>query len=80
MAFITEIHCFICGETKREVTFHDNKCSKCRALESSRAKRTHLASLLGLTIEERLAKIEVQLYDLNAEKRLSILEVQNARF
>jgi hypothetical protein len=76
MAYITEIKCTICGETKRECLYPDNPniCDSCRNKEYSKAKRLYLASLKGLTIEERLSKIEEDLYDLNINQRLSSLE------
>jgi hypothetical protein len=74
MAFITDVHCQICRKIKHEVTNHDNKCNECRNAELDKAKRTFLAGLKGLTVEERLARIEELFYDLNLDRRLGVME------
>jgi len=81
MALVREIHCVICNKNKTEVVRYEqpNLCNSCRSKAHSRTKRLHLASLKGLTIEERLSKIEEDLYDLDINNRLSTLESTNAQ-
>lgn len=63
MAYITNIDCKECGKTTREVTDYSGICQCCR-IASSKKFRLHIASLKGLTVEERLERIEIQLYNL----------------
>ena len=63
MAFVTEINCKVCGKTRTEVTDHSGVCQDCRYKASSKARRIHLAGLKGMTVKERLERIEAQLYD-----------------
>jgi hypothetical protein len=65
MAYIHEIDCPKCGQTKTEVKNVYGMCNDCVVKEKSAHKRMHLASLQGLTIEERMIRIEEQLYDLS---------------
>lgn len=74
MALVTDVYCKECNQTKHEVTHYDNLCHDCRYKIANQARRTHLASLKGLSIEERLEKIEAYLYDLNIDSRLSRCE------
>jgi hypothetical protein len=79
MAYIDSFSCRSCGKERREVVDKDRSgvCSACRHRASSRARRTHLTSLKGLTVKERLERIEAQLYDQDASDRLARLEAQN---
>ena len=66
MAYICEIDCPECGQTKVEVSNGTEEvCNSCRHAFSTKKKRLHLASLKGLTVKERLSKIEEHLYDLS---------------
>ena len=65
MAYICEIDCAECKQTKIEVSNGTDVCNSCLHAVKSKRKRMHLASLKGLTAEERLSKIEEQLYDLS---------------
>lgn len=78
MAYVTNVKCKECGQTRREVTDHSGVCQECRRKITSKARRVHLAGLRGMTIEERLERIEAQLYDLDVERRLKALEAANA--
>jgi hypothetical protein len=78
MALLQTVTCNKCGETNRQEyhTFsrRGNVCADCWAKEEERKKRVYLASLKGLTLEERLEKIEETLYNLNVEDRFAYLE------
>ena len=80
MALITDVNCKECGKTKHEVTDHSGVCQDCRAKISSKKRRVHLAGLRGMTPEERLERIEAQLYDLDASRRLREIEAANVRY
>jgi hypothetical protein len=82
MAYIGQFTCTKCEKPKHEVVSRSqpNVCAECRGKEASRAKRVHLAGLTGLTPEERLAKIEEQLYDLDLKRRLEALESHHIRY
>ena len=78
MAYITACHCNTCGKTKQEDghTFR-GVCSQCRKEEADKKRREHLAGLKGLTILERLEKIEAELYDTGAARRLDAIEIRD---
>ncbi len=64
MALIREITCTVCEKTKfQNVRGFNGVCIECLEKAASKKKRVHLAGLKGLTVEERLEKIEEQLYD-----------------
>lgn len=78
MAFVTAFTCVNCDTVRIEVITPGRVCVKCRGQESDRARRVHLDGLKGLTIEERLDRIEKELYDTAAKRRLGALEARNA--
>lgn len=80
MAYISQFVCTVCNEPRHEVVVASGVCASCRRAEAIRARRTHLASLLGLTVEERLARLEAIQYDEDAGRRLDALEAMNARY
>ena len=83
MALISTVNCKQCGETKREVNSlspHASICNSCIQENEDRDRRVYLAGLKGLTMEERLDKIEEALYDLNAENRIKSLESRLATY
>lgn len=80
MARVADVNCKECGKTKHEVTDHSGVCRDCRATIASKKRRVHLAGLRGMTPEERLERIEAQLYDLDADRRLRVIEASNTRY
>ena len=80
MAYISDMQCSECKEIKRQVITGDSMCSDCRRKTASKQRRMHLGSLSALTVEERIRRIEEQLYDLNTDVRLNRLEANNARY
>ncbi len=67
MAFVGDYTCSRCHNPRHEIVTRDRVCSHCRrddAKAASKARRVYLAGLTGLTTEERLAKLEAQMYDL----------------
>jgi hypothetical protein len=73
---------FLCWDCDREVleVYIDGTCASCRVKKADLARRMHFGALDGLTVQERLSRIEIQLYDLDVEKRLKALEAKNATY
>lgn len=70
-----------CSKCKEETTHHDLSCQVCAAeaiKEESQKRRVFLAGLKGLTTDERLEKIEAQLYDMHS--KVNALEVKTATY
>ena len=82
MAYVGDVNCTECNTKKREVVhpMDSSTCNSCRHKKASKKKRLHLASLKGLTVEERLDRIEEVLYDTNADRRLKGLEAENQTY
>lgn len=54
-----------CSECGKHTMHFNGKCGDCDTKKRDRTKRQHFGALDALTIEERLRRIEKQLYDLN---------------
>ena len=88
MAYLVNFECTECGLQKQEcdptpvgpVLGRGVICAACRHKIADRERRTYLASLTGLTLEERIQLIEEQLYDQNAGRRLAALEAKNTTY
>lgn len=81
MAFVDTFTCSECNSERTEVVDNNGGvCCSCRLKKSSKAKRLHLSGLKGLTVEERLSRLEELEYDVDAGKRLSSLEGYHARY
>lgn len=80
MAFVTNFVCRTCEAQVHEVVHPSSACASCRQKEASRKKRTHLASLKGLTVEERLERIEEILYDLDVERVKGFIDAATIRY
>lgn len=77
MALVAEYRCVRCKKERYEIVLPSRVCSHCREQDHQdalKARRIFLAGLTGLTIEERLSRIEALLYDSDADKRLTTLE------
>ncbi len=83
MALIADFTCARCNTKHYGLVTKERLCIVCvnaQKNENSRERRQYLASLKGLTIEERLSKIEEYLYDTDAAKRLDSLEITNIKY
>lgn len=66
MAIIRRITCAQCHESKEvwcAPSDYSTICHECIELDIDRTRRLHLAELVSLTLEERIAKIEEWIYD-----------------
>lgn len=80
MAYIKEIFCNHCHQTKREVDRGDGVCAECRVIIDKADKDAYLAKLSALSTEERLRRIESELYSLKIDERLKHIEILHTRF
>lgn len=79
MALITNFRCKECERIVREV-YRDETCSDCRAKLSNKARRVYFAGLKGLTVEERLDRIEQFLYDSDIDNKLKFIQSKLATY
>lgn len=83
MAMIADFICSKCKDYHYGLITKEKLCIDCTNLlheENKKTRRVYLAGLKGLTIEERISKIEEYLYDTDAEKRLDSLEIKNITY
>ena len=81
MAFVTDVHCKVCNLIKHEVTYNSGTCSDCRHIIAARKRNIHLRTLEEeYTLEERIKRIEEELYDLHIDSRLGTLEARTATY
>lgn len=62
MAKLDRKHCPVCNKATTHI---NGRCSDCRAEEKSLHRREHFGKLSALTVEERLHRIEEQLYNMS---------------
>lgn len=74
MAYITSFNCKHCGNVRAEVVESSQICANCRFEIAKLDKENHLAKLQLAPLEERVRRIEEQLYDLKINDRLRFLE------
>ncbi len=85
MALVSTYTCSRCHTERTELTHADRVCSHCRIdddVKASLEKRMALAALTGLTTDERLARIEASLYDIEhtLAARVAALEARNITY
>lgn len=80
MAFVTDFTCQHCKEVRHEVVTSSRICAACRTAIDKADTAAHMAKLATLPISERVRRIELALYKLDAESRISALEAQHARY
>ena len=80
MAFVTQFTCSNCRETRHEVVTPSRICARCRGVLARVKKDAHMGQLVALPLPERIRRIEEQLYELDAEKRITALEVHHIKY
>ena len=54
-----------CDECDRHTYHYNGKCGVCSEKEADQRKRMYFTSLQGLTLEERIDRIEKSLYEMS---------------
>lgn len=80
MAFVTEFTCRHCKQPRHEVVTPSRICVACRVAIDKADTDAHMAKLAVLPLPERVRQIELALYKLDAEQRLSALEAHHIRY
>lgn len=80
MALVTEFTCAHCRQPRHELVTRSRICASCRMAIDKADTYAHMAKLKAMPIEERVRRIELALYKLDAEKRLAALEVHHIRY
>ncbi len=80
MAFVTTFTCSHCNQPRHEVVTPSRVCAACRTAIDEADTAAHMAKLAAMPIEERVRRIELALYRLDAERRLGTLEQINAAY
>lgn len=80
MAFVTNFTCNHCRQERHEVVTPSRICVACRMAIAKADETAHMTKLAALPLDERVRRIELALYNLNADSRLRALEAANARY
>lgn len=80
MAFVTSFTCEHCKESRHEVVTSSRVCAACRTAIATADREAHMAKLAVMPMTERVRRIELALYELDAEKRIAALEAQHTRY
>ena len=80
MALVTSFICSECRQECYEMVTPTRICTKCRIAIAEAKELAHMSRLAALPIEERIRRIEQDLYRLNVDARLKTLEIENVRY
>lgn len=80
MAYVGPFTCQHCGQEKVEVVTSSRICASCRAAIAKADEVAHISKLEALPISERLRRVELQLYRMNAAARLDAIEARFATY
>lgn len=80
MGLVTTFTCKHCHQERYEVVTPSCICVNCRSAIAKADEAAHIAKLSAIPLEERVRRIELALYNLNAESRLKALESANTRY
>lgn len=80
MAFVTTFLCGECRQQHEEVVTPSRICVRCRTAIADSKRTAHMSRLAALPVEERVRRIELALYELDAEDRIKALEAKHARY
>lgn len=73
MAYINYFTCSNCGEEKYEIITNSSICQQCQAKLAEIKRKSYMDVQKTKTLEKRIEEIELRLYDLNLESKLSVL-------
>jgi len=76
MAYTREEICPKCGKLEM-ITNLDKACHKCIVKENNNFKIEFLLGLAGLTLDERVRRLESQLYDMGQKSHSCLTEFSN---
>lgn len=80
MALVTEFTCRHCRQPRHEVVHASGICASCRTAIDKADTDAHMAKLAALPAEERVRRLELALYKLDADRRLRALEVYHVKY
>lgn len=80
MALVTEFTCNHCGRKRFELVTVNRVCGDCREAIARADREAYMAKLVAIPLEERVRRIELELYELDVEKRLAKLEYMHIRY
>ena len=80
MAHVTDFTCTHCGRPRYEVVTSSRICSACRFVIAAADTQAYMAKLDAMTMEARVRRIELALYELDAEHRLAALETHHVTY
>lgn len=80
MPLVTEFTCRHCHQPRHEIVTHSRTCAACCTAIAIADRNAHMAKLAAIPIEERVRRIELALYNLDADARLKALESHHVRY
>lgn len=80
MAFVTQFQCRECRQERHEVVTASRICATCRSAIAEAKDAAHMQRLAALPIEERVRRLELVLYNLDADSRLKAIESANTQY
>ena len=80
MAFITTFTCSECNQQHYEAVHPSRICVSCRTAIAQAKETAHMLRLGDLPIEERVRRLERELYRLDAGRRLQALEAIHQKY
>jgi hypothetical protein len=80
MAHITEFTCRHCKQEVHEIVTGSYTCVACRTAIAEANEAAYMAKLAAIPLAERVRRLELELYRLDADARLKAIEAANARY
>lgn len=80
MALVSDFTCTHCQQPRHELVKASRICAACRTAIDKADTDAHMAKLAAMPIEERVRRIELALYKLDAEARIAALESHHVRY
>lgn len=77
MVLVKDFLCPVCRQQKYEIVTSSRVCRNCQDALDTIAENAHMEELALAPLEERIRRVELQLYRLNADSRLKAIEVRN---